>query len=105
MEAARLHKLIAKLDTDNVYEQHAALAAIDRKIFIDVAMALDAIIDAECRTGYEFSEIIKIIVKRWPKPEEGWRGMSGVKKFAAHRTLVVQNWLTDHERHKLSTAE
>jgi hypothetical protein len=64
-------------------------------------MSLDAIDDAERRTGYEFSEIIKIIKKRWPKPEEGWRGMSDVKKFAAHRILVAQNWLTDHERHRL----
>jgi hypothetical protein len=101
MEAARLHKLIAKLDTDNINEQYTALAAIDRKMFTDIAMSLDAIIDAERRTGYKFAELIKIIAKRWPKPEPGWAGMSDVKKFAAHRALVTQNWLTDSERHKM----
>jgi hypothetical protein len=101
MEAYRLHKLIAILDTENINEQHAALAAIDRKMFTDVAMSLDAIADAEHRTGYEFSEIIKIIKKRWPKPEAGWAGMSETKKFAFHRLIVAQDWLTEHERHRL----
>jgi hypothetical protein len=101
MEAARLHKLIGKLDTSNVHEQHAALAAIDRRMFTDIAMALDAITDAERRTGYPFEELVGIIKKRWPKPEEGWRGLSDVKKFAFHRALVNQKWLSDDERHKL----
>jgi hypothetical protein len=101
MEAARLRKLIAKLDTDNLHEQHAALAVIDRKVFTDIAMSLDAITDAEHRTGYPFAELIGIIQKRWPRPEAGWVGMSDTKKFAAHRILMVQNWLTEHERRKL----
>jgi hypothetical protein len=98
---ARSIKLIAKLDTENIHEQHAALAAIDRKIFTDIAMSLNAIADAEHRTGYSFAELIGIIKKRWPKPEAGWAGMSDTKKFAAHRILVAQNWLTEHERRKL----
>jgi hypothetical protein len=98
---ARPIKLIAKLDTHNLHERDVALAAIDRKVFTDIAMQLDAIADAEQRTGYSFAELIGIIKKRWPKPEAGWRGMSGAKKFAAHRILVAQNWLTDHERRKL----
>jgi hypothetical protein len=98
---ARSIKLIAKLDTGNIHEQHAALAAIGREIFTEIAMRLDAITDAEQRTGYSFAELIGIIQKRWPKPEHGWVGMSDVKKFAAHRILMVQNWLTEHERRKL----
>jgi hypothetical protein len=94
-------KLLAKLDTENINEQHAALAVIDRKVFTDIAMSLDAITDAERRSGYPFEELVKIIKRRWPKPEEGWAGMSDIKKFAAHRVLVNQNWLTDHERHKM----
>ena len=97
----RSRKLIARLDTANVHEQHTALASIDRKAFTDIAMQLDAIADAEHRTGYSFSELIKIVVKRWPKPELGWAGMSDVKKYAAHRVLITQDWLTGHERHKL----
>jgi hypothetical protein len=101
MEAAKLHKLIARLDSENVHEQHAALAAIDWKSFTDIAMALESIIDAERRTGYHFSDIIKIIVKRWPKPEPGWAGMSETKKFAFHRMIMEQDWLADHERRRL----
>jgi hypothetical protein len=93
--------LIAKLDTHNLHERDVALAAIDRKVFTDIAMQLDAIADAERRTGYQFSEIIKIINKRWPKAEPGWRGMSDVKRFAFHRAIVNQSWLTDFENHRL----
>jgi hypothetical protein len=64
-------------------------------------MSLDAIHDAERRTGYQINEIVDIIKKRWPKPKEGWRGMSDIKKFALHRALVNQSWLSDAERHKL----
>jgi hypothetical protein len=81
MEAARLRKLIAKLDTDNLHEQHAALAVIDRKVFTDIAMSLDAITDAEHRTGYPFAELIGIIQKRWPRPEAGWVGMSDTDRL------------------------
>jgi hypothetical protein len=98
---ARSIKMIATLSSENDNEQHAALAAIDRKVFTDVAMSLDAIADAEHRTGYQFSEIIKIINKRWPKPQAGWNGLTETKKFAFHRLLMAQEWLGEHERRRL----
>jgi hypothetical protein len=101
MEESTIRKLIARLGSDNINEQHTALAAIDRKAFTDIAVQLDAIADAEQRTGYSFTEIINIIVKRWPKREAGWAGMSGTRKFATHRILMAQDWLTEHERHRM----
>jgi hypothetical protein len=100
----RVRKLIAKLDSENTNEQIAALAAIDHVVFTDVAMVLNDIADAEHRTGYQFGEIVKIIEKRWPRRQDGWAGMSDSKKIMVHRILVVQDWLSEHERRRLIEA-
>jgi hypothetical protein len=99
---ARSIKLIAQLSSENEYERAAAMSVIDRGLFVDVAMQLDAIADAERRTGHSFDEIIKIVQKRWPKREPGWRGLPETKKFLLHRLLVGQHWLSEYEKRRLT---
>jgi hypothetical protein len=96
-----LSKLIARLSSANEHERAAAMAAIDRGSFVDVAEMLEQVAEIERRTDRPLKEIAEIVRKRWPKPEPGWAGMSETKKFAVHRMLVEQHWLTDHEKHRL----
>jgi hypothetical protein len=96
-----LSKLIARLSSANEAERAAAMSAIDRASFVDVAEMLEQVAEIERRTDRPLKEIAEIVRKRWPKPEAGWLGMSDTKKFAIHRILVGQSWLSEHERHRM----
>jgi hypothetical protein len=99
---ARSIKLIAQLSSENDHERAAAMSAIDRGCFVSVAEMLKQVAEIERVTDRPLKEIAEIVRKRWPKREPGWRGLTDTKKFAFHRMLVAQHWLTEHERHRLT---